>query len=323
LLDDVQTSGYYHVSPPGGGDGWIYRTYIRRHRGDPPAESAPASTTAGSGAEGAGTAAAGGPKKFAPACDMPFPMPVEAQGIDRTCGPDGSNKASNTGAAKALSPENRAQNQAKNNLCATGSPLTLALADFKQLQKAVDDDSAIEYGSPGKLPADRNALKGMVKMGSKKVGEGTLVRYVGYVNHPRNSNVSGGETVNCKQTGKDNNDIHVDILQAPMEPVCRSVTVEIIPHFRPGVYSVDVLTQFKERPMRFTGQLFFDGAHRPCKNDTDTVKPSRTAVWEIHPVYAIDVCKSDKLAQCKADVEANWVPLHQLANETNEQDDGE
>jgi hypothetical protein len=27
----------------------------------------------------------------------------------------------------------------------------------------------------------------------------------------------------------------------------------------------------------------------------------RVSCWEIHPVYAIDVCKNDKLSSCKAD----------------------
>src|SRR5438034_455475 len=44
LIDDRQTSGYYHVSIPGNGEGWIYRSYIRRHRGDPPLPSDAAGT---------------------------------------------------------------------------------------------------------------------------------------------------------------------------------------------------------------------------------------------------------------------------------------
>jgi hypothetical protein len=32
--------------------------------------------------------------------------------------------------------------------------------------------------------------------------------------------------------------------------------------------------------------------------------------WEVHPVYAIDVCKNTTLANCKDDNAAVWVPLH-------------
>jgi hypothetical protein len=43
-----------------------------------------------------------------------------------------------------------------------------------------------------------------------------------------------------------------------------------------------------DRPLRITGQMMFDGSHRPCANGSGS--PKRVSVWEIHPVYASDVC---------------------------------
>jgi hypothetical protein len=33
--------------------------------------------------------------------------------------------------------------------------------------------------------------------------------------------------------------------------------------------------------------------------------------WEIHPVYAIDVCKKKSLNNCKANNDSVWTPLDQ------------
>jgi hypothetical protein len=101
------------------------------------------------------------------------------------------------------------------------------------------------------------------------------------------------------------------------------VTVEIVPHFWPEAFAIDVIEHYRKRPMRFTGQLSFDGAHRSCRNDTDTVRISWTSVWEIHLAYAADVCTSVKIDQCKADVEANWCSGIPSPNDLNEGNDGE
>jgi len=69
-----------------------------------------------------------------------------------------------------------------------------------------------------------------------------------------------------------------------MKQDCQSMTAEIIPHLRPeaftkigsihdtrsGARAFDRITAAKlNRPMRLTGQMFFDGAHMPCKSDSD------------------------------------------------------
>ena len=62
-----------------------------------------------------------------------------------------------------------------------------------------------------------------------------------------------------------------------------------------------------DRPLRLTGQMMFDGSHTPCGNGTGSQK--RVSVWEIHPVYAIDVCKKKAVSACRIGVADDWKPL--------------
>jgi len=130
------------------------------------------------------------------------------------------------------------------------------------------------------------------------VGEGKLVRMVAYLLH---ADFSGGETVNCNSPthkmlpgGHEYPDIHVYLSKTkPVRPItkadrvrrdCRSMTAEVIPHQRPsafdkigafhdtksGAQAFDIIAAAKlNRPMRFNGHMFFDGAHTPCTGDND------------------------------------------------------
>jgi hypothetical protein len=103
-------------------------------------------------------------------------------------------------------------------------------------------------------------------------------------------------------------------------PECKSVPVEISPHFRPDQWDADTLLRANNHPLRFTGQLIYDAAHRPCSGSPPTrasEAPARVSSWEIHPVYAIDVCKKKSLNGCKADNASVWTPLDQWQG-TNE-----
>jgi hypothetical protein len=169
------------------------------------------------------------------------------------------------------------------------------------------------------------------------VGEGKRVQLVAYLLH---ADYSGGETVNCNSTsnpilsaGDEFTDIHVylsatkptrytsDAVRKKQD--CRSITAEIIPHLRPdaftkiasmhdtkgGAKAFDRVAAAKlNRPMRVTGHMFFDGAHTPCKGDDDPkTTPRRFSSWEIHPVYAMEVCKFTVKAKCRVDHDADWV----------------
>lgn len=80
------------------------------------------------------------------------------------------------------------------------------------------------------------------------------------------------------------------------------------------------LMEVKAHPVRVTGHLFFDASHKPCESDTDPTNPKRISLWEIHPVYAIDVCVNGTLASCPAANDSKWIPLDKWVN-TEEDDD--
>ncbi len=105
-----------------------------------------------------------------PSCSLPF-SPVERHDIDDECGATG----------KAGSAAGKAQNEVKNNFCATGNATPLTIADLIKLQKKVDS-LGINYGSGKNLPDDRSLLTDLLKAANGKlVGEGDMVSLVAFV----------------------------------------------------------------------------------------------------------------------------------------------
>ncbi|HYS55989.1 MAG TPA: hypothetical protein VER58_19690 [Thermoanaerobaculia bacterium] len=240
---------------------------------------------------------------FDPGCPLPSRLDaIKAQhDIDDHCARDGKPSATN---AKHL------ESAAKNNFCASGTPALVTIKSFKALQKKSDN-------LPGSLTnlADRAVLHDLyTNSAGEKLGEGTLVRFAGYILDAHYSNVSNGEAVNCGHAGNEWNDVHIVIGADPNESnFCNSVTAEMSPHFRPEIWTPDDLDNLKGTMVRFTGQLFFDSAHAPCRlRSNGTWKkssPARLSVWEIHPVYSLDVCDA---ASCSADSENGWIPFEQF-----------
>ena len=140
------------------------------------------------------------------------------------------------------------------------------------------------------------------------LGEGQQVRLVAFIVHAKYSNdTSGGETVNCSKNKQENNDIHIALGRKATTEDCATVTAEIIPHYRPTLWELQSLDRLPHRPVRITGQLFFDASHAPCAGGARGARdPARISLWEIHPVYTIDVCKNKTLAGCKTDNPAVW-----------------
>src|SRR5207247_9200531 len=123
---------------------------------------------------------------------------------------------------------------------------------------------------------------------------------------------NGGEAVNCNRLGLAKNDIHIVLMPLGADEhasECESVTAEMIPHFRPSAWSQVDLKTPTQNPVRLTGQLFYDNSHRACVNGKGS--PARRTVWEIHPLYQFDVCKSTNAADCDAATDASWVPYDQ------------
>ena len=263
-------------------------------------------------------------QSFDPGCTLPFDaIKTTGLAIDAQCPMGGHSGILNGSQPHIL------QNLAKNNFCVTGDPTPVSYNAFVALQTAVNNMSGLVWGSGQKLPADRSVLQNLsIKDGSRSltIGEGSKVVFVGYVSAYEFADTHGGEDVNCNLNGDETNDIHLTLRQTPglilkrpaklPDPRCNSISAEISPHFRPAAWNKLAAsssnTTFSTRPLRITGALTFDAEHKPCTNGKPaTGSPVRISVWEIHPVYAVDVCKFTTLTRCKATTDSAWTPFNQ------------
>jgi hypothetical protein len=237
--------------------------------------------------------------KFDPGCPFPFANIAATHPIDADCGP--------TGKAAASDEKGAAQNKAKNNFCASGDPAWVTRLSFVKLQAAAVK-AGVTFGSASQVPADRSLLQNIYKTSEgATIGEGSKVRLVAFIDKAHYSDVTSGESVNCGEKGVEQNDIHIPTVQAAGDDECTSVTAEMSPHSRPAGWTPDALNQVTA-PVRITGQLFFDGSHRPCTAGHPQ-NPKRISLFEIHPVYSIDVCSGTTLADCPVGDESKWHPL--------------
>ena len=227
----------------------------------------------------------------------------------------------------------QAQNAAKNDFTEAGSPVLMTFDDFVGLQKATDtaiSHNAIEL--QGQYPKHRDQLKNQITAHGKSLGEGTLVTLEAYVYGAHYSNTKynhypngpgTGEANNCKNDALDWNDIHIALISSPVgnQDECGTVTAEISPHYRPATWSKfhDGLNQEIENLLpgllrhrvvekqksgdqlvriKVTGPLFYDASHQPCTfQGANVVKrnsPARRSIWEIHPIYRIQLYNAQK-----------------------------
>ncbi len=276
-------------------------------------------------------------QKFQLTCTQPA-LGNTALNIDKICGINGKSSPSSASGK---------QNEIKNRFCLPGSPTTaidIDFATFDALQREAQKRH-IPFGrrrasgrqdckqSIETMPSDRSVLVKMIKDAQgRDIGEGTLVRLEAFVFSANHSNtfVNGfdGESVNCKQTSLEGNDIHIALVEtANVTNKCESVTAEISPHFRSTIYNrfdtdrSDFLNGKPQKPgedklegspmplkgarVRITGQLFFDASHAPCGKRCGN--SPRRSIWEIHPVYLIEVFDTAKNKFVTLD---EWVQNH-------------
>jgi hypothetical protein len=223
---------------------------------------------------------------FTAGCPLPFAGALNSPADDH-CGIQGGSS----------DPAKQAESRAKNDFCvSTQSPLVLTHQVLQDMQT-----KATAMNLPKSLP-DRKQLVEM--------GEGKYVSYVAFVKDAHYSDVSAGEAVNCNIAGNSTNDIHIVLLEHPGDDECTSTTAEMSPHFRPAGWTPDAINAAQGHPVRIRGHLFYDGSHTPCTG-TSRPNPKRVSLWEIHPVYSLDVCEFTDLAKCQESDSAVWVPLDQ------------
>jgi len=243
-------------------------------------------------------------------CSNNTPLPFAAiqlkHPIDNTCGLKGS---------PTSTPNSQLQNSVKNNFCAVaaqGKPESFTAPMLVDLQKKTHTP----FGHDQE-PSSRDAPKAL--------GEGKVIRMKAYLIEAHHADVGSGESVNCGGKTEDQNDIHMALGSQVSSKECGSVTAEVSPHFRPAswneighfetfntstkkyVVNPGMAARLQAHPYRITGQLFFDASHAPCPCGTAKCdhNPIRASLWEVHPIYEIEVCKTG--TQCNENSDADWI----------------
>ena len=287
VLDPTRTAGYLHVRAADGQEGWAWAKNLKLSPTGP--------TPIGGSSSDA----------FQAGCPLPYNSQPEHHLVDADCAA--------TGSVPSSKPAGQEQNRRKNDLCEDASaPVPVGIATFEQLQAAVDTDGTFAYGNDSALNSNssRAVLAAMQTVDANgnpvNLGEGKVVTLEAFVLHAKHDDVPllnphyHGESVNCKKDDLDFNDIHIALGQSGSDQECAGVTAEIIPHFRPASwdrFDNDPKTSpavnglpVKGLKVKITGPLFFDASHpaKPC-GAPHSSNPARVAVWEIHPVYKIEV----------------------------------
>lgn len=220
---------------------------------------------------------------FTPACTLPFDG-VRNPASDDHCGILGGSSDS----AK------QAESTAKNNFCTP--PLDPDTITYQQLISLQAQSANI----PKEL-SDRKEVENL--------GEGNYVSYVALIKNAHYSDTTGGEAVNCNMSGNAPNDIHIVLMSDPNDTdECHSTTAEMSPHYRPTNWTPDKLNALG-KPVRIKGQLFYDNSHSIC-TEHSRPNPKRASLWEIHPVYSLEVCQLGDLDQCRNSTNpSDWVAL--------------
>jgi hypothetical protein len=237
------------------------------------------------------------------------------------------NSCSNVGQGGS---DSQAQNVAKNNFCAGGSPVEVNVSTLRSLEartEAALTQAGIPFGSPTSIPHDRNRLRQGFTVNGTLYKEGMSVFIRAFVLDAHYSNLGKGESVNCKVGKQINNDIHITLGSTLDSSECSGITAEISPHFRPDSWA-DFNDYEFTHPVMIMGQLFYDASHKPCTPGHE-VTPRRISSWEIHPVYAIYVCKNASPQSCPGTISANgtpdparWTPFHLWVNQPDDEDIG-
>ena len=242
--------------------------------------------------------------RFTPVCanpSYPMPAPVKKPPIDSQCGLSGS----------GAGPEG-AQDSAKNNFCAHGTPREISIADLTKLQQQVEKNPTINFGNENKGTRKKGPTTNRAPL--KRLGEGSLVTLKAFVLIARQE---GPESVNCeKNVGEeaDFHDIHISLVDSTgVEDECAGVVAEMSPHHRPDSWThanVEKVARDK-LPVRVTGHLYFDSSHFPCSGGQSAGEgnPKRVSLWEIHPIYKFEVCTGG------CDGAGTWVTLDEWAKE--------
>jgi hypothetical protein len=291
---------------------------------------------------GSHSTAAAGQDKFKLKCD-PFPEGTsEKHKVDKVCNVNGS---IDTSLSAELRDAKKLQANLKNELCRAANnaiPKTITLSEILDLQlkaKAAHVPYGGTHGNTQSLPTDRSVLSNLEGTTFK---EGDYVQFIGYLIDPHYSPKGESakvESVNCHGYGHDFADIHINLSEKPLhiedlenadkqQELCALGSAEVIPHYRPEILEKQHLDELQGKIVRVRGQLMFDAEHYPCHKEGHSSQwvvssPARMSLWEIHPIYTIDVCNSKKKAECKPEKNSMWVDLAAWLEQNSPDEDAE
>ena len=181
--------------------------------------------------------------------------------------------------------------------------------DFQKLQTQVANTKNINWGD--KNTATRHKGPTTHRAPLEKMGEGNLVVINGFVLIARQE---GAESVNCGQNVANEpayHDIHISLVPSADETdECNGIVVEMSPHHRPAEWSAANVNKLAQAhaPVRVTGHLFFDSSHQPCTNGQGAAgNPKRFSLWEVHPIYQLEVCTADCAGSGQWSSLSDWI----------------
>ena len=289
-LSIVRTNGFYHVRTATGAPGWVWSGAVSLVEapvlGGPGFETLKEITAA----------------RARPAC----PTPAQCDDEENGCAWDDP-----AGSHAIL-------NRTKRRGPTTARARLLTFADLGVLQTHTDR----LFEGRQKIPLeqeDRDRLRGLRLRGGA-ISEGQRVRVTGFLVGDPHAN-SGGESVNCKQTGSDPNVYHIPVAPdfdgdpATPQNEFRGVVVEMIPQEgrrRDGKWTTAKLKSVlrAKRTVLVEGALFFDNEHKVRVTDDRSLngQPRRFSLWEVHPVTDFYVCMRERNA-CDPRRPGEWTKL--------------
>jgi uncharacterized protein YgiM (DUF1202 family) len=271
VLDPTLQSGYLHVRTSDGNEGWVWTRNVNVR--EAPAAPTPVATPTPAPAP----IPTPSPVGFNVGCALPFAGASPRTDFDNGC----PNQGQPTKHVGFTLDQVTNMYTLKNNYCAPGPAVNVDFADMGRFQKGT-----------------------MQLTGGSAIAEGRRVRLVGYVAAVK-TNLSD-EGVNCHYTDDATTDIHINVSQSSTDE-CKGIVAELIPHLRPIAMTHDNVNQaLSGKVVRVTGQLFNDAEHHAACHKSG--QPSRLSVWEIHPIYLLDICSSTKLSKCPVDDDSVWTP---------------
>jgi uncharacterized protein YgiM (DUF1202 family) len=271
VLDPTVQSGYLNVRTSDGTEGWVWARNVNV------SEAPPAPTPAPTPTPTPAPIPTPSPVGFNVACALPFTDASPRTDFDDSC----PNQGQPTAHVGFTLDQVTAMYTLKNNYCAPGPAVNVDFADmgrFEQGTMQLTDGSAM--------------------------AEGQRVRLVGYVAAVKTTHSNEG--VNCHYTDDATTDIHINVSQSS-DDECQGVVAELIPHMRPTALTHDNVKQaLSGKVVRVTGQLFNDAEHHAACHQSG--QPSRLSVWEVHPIYLLDICTNTTLTNCPIDDDSVWTP---------------